>query len=231
MTDHNEAERLRNLADAVARLPQSVEPPVDQWPAIQQRIDEARVVALHGAASTRPGWFAKVAAGMRTPSFRFVASAAMLAVIVGGAYLAGRNAEPVVVRPLADVPSIRLAPPAITPSVPSLQPKSGTALAAPLRAVSTANSDRDRVLGAFDAYEDAARELTWSIDTRRSRLDPATLAVLDTCLKQIDKAIAEARAALGRNPHNDIVGDLLRSSYEQKLHLLKRTAEGPLRTL
>jgi hypothetical protein len=229
MTDYNESERV--LADAVARLPQSIEPPIDQWPAIQQRIDEARVVALHGTASTRPSWVAKVRSRMHTRSFRFVAAAAMLIAIVGGAYLAGRNAELVMVTPLADVPSIQVAPPAITPSVPPVQ-SNGSKPAAQVRAVSTAvNADRDRVLGAFDAYEDAARELTWSIDTRRSRLDPATLAVLDTCLNQIDKAIAEARTALGRNPHNNIVGDLLRSSYEQKLHLLKRTAEGPLRTL
>ncbi len=231
MTDHNEAERLQHLADAVARLPQSIEPPVDQWPAIQRRIDEARVVALHGTASARPSWFTRVGLGMRTPSVRFVAAAAVLTLTVGGAYFAGRNTEPRMVTPLADVPAIQPAAPAIAPSVTPLQSKSSSTPAARLRAVSTANSDRDRVLGAFDAYEDAARELTWSIDTRRSRLDPATLAVLDTCLKQIDKAIAEARSALGRNPHNDIVGDLLRSSYEQKLHLLKRTAEGPLRTL
>jgi hypothetical protein len=232
MTEHNEVKRLQDLADAVARLPQSIEPPIDQWPAIQRCIDEARVVVLPGAASARPGRFARIRLGMRGPSLRFVAAAAVLIVIVGGAYLAGRNAEPRMVTPLADVPSIRPAAPATVPSVPSFPPKSGSKPAAQLHAVSTAaNFDRDRVLGAFDAYEDAARELSWSIATRRSRLDPATLAVLDTCLKQIDKAIAEARAALGRNPRNDIIGDLLRSSYEQKLRLLKRTAEGPLRTL
>ncbi len=86
-------------------------------------------------------------------------------------------------------------------------------------------------MSAFDAYEDAARDLSSSLKARRSQLDPKTLAVLDTCMRQIDQAINEARAALGHNPGNEIVTDFLRSSYQQKLDLLKRTVEGPRRTL
>jgi hypothetical protein len=84
---------------------------------------------------------------------------------------------------------------------------------------------------AFNAYEDAARDLSWSLDARRSQLDPRTLAVVDTCLKEIDKAIREARAALGRNPGSGLLSDFLQSSYQQKLDLLKRAVEGPRRTL
>ena len=230
MTDHNESERRQRLADAVTRLPQSIEPPIDQWPAIERRIDEGRVVALPTAA--QPARFAKPGVTLRARPLPFLAAAGLLIVAMGGAYLAGRSSKQRMDNSLAGVPRAQVTAPGISESVAPSPVKTGGSPDARLRAVSSApNADRDRVLGAFDAYEDASRELSWSIETQRSRLDPGTLAVLDTCLKQIDKAIAEARAALGRNPHNRIVRDLLRSSYRQKLYLLKRAAEGPLRTL
>jgi len=51
--------------------------------------------------------------------------------------------------------------------------------------------------------------------------------VLDSCLRKIDAAIAEARAALRREPRNAVLTQLLTVSYRQKLDLLKRAADLP----
>ena len=56
-------------------------------------------------------------------------------------------------------------------------------------------------------------------------LDPATIATVERSLTTIDGAIAEARAALMRDPGNGTLSRLLASSYEQKVTLLRRASE------
>ncbi len=52
-----EAERVTPVLAGVARLPRSIEPPADLWPAISGRIGRAKVVdGRFGPAATRPWW-------------------------------------------------------------------------------------------------------------------------------------------------------------------------------
>jgi hypothetical protein len=223
--DRDEAERLKALLNATARLPRSIEPPVDQWPGIRGRIDDSRVVPIRAGVASQA---APTVVGRRRRTYLVAAAAVML--IAGGVYLT-RGAFYMSAPPLADTPAVAPAP-AVTPAPPPATASPQGAARPGVRSVSTRRTnDHAHVMSAFDAYEDAARDLSTSLNARRSQLDPKTLAVLDTCMKQIDKAINEARAALGRNPGNEIVTDFLRSSYRQKIDLLKRTVEGPRRTL
>ena len=82
-------------------------------------------------------------------------------------------------------------------------------VAAPLRVV-----DAD--------YAAAIRELNETLDERRSRLDPTTIAKVEASLHVIDLAIGEARRALAADPANVTLLDLLAANYERKLELLRR---------
>ena len=69
-----------------------------------------------------------------------------------------------------------------------------------------------------------------TLDERRATLDPATIAAVERSLTTIDEAIAEARAALARDPADATLTRLLASSYEQKVTLLRRASELPPRS-
>ena len=228
--DRDEADRLKALLGSAARLPRNIEPPVDQWPGIRARIDDARVVPIHANAAPQ----VRTPAVVRSRTQRYLVAAAAVIVIGGSVYLARSSfymsAAPSTAATTATRQTPVLASPA-SPAVADAAPSAGR-LGVRSRTVSSrATRDPAHVMSACDAYEDAARDLSSSLKARRSQLDPKTLAVLDTCMRQIDQAINEARAALGHNPGNEIVTDFLRSSYQQKLDLLKRTVEGPRRTL
>jgi len=111
-------------------------------------------------------------------------------------------------------------------------PDSGRTPIAPLapgpRIVPAAGASIGLVFARYDA---AAADLATELDVRRSKLDPHTVAVLDSCIRRIDAAIAEARGALRQDPRNAVVAELLTVSYRQKLDLLKRAADLPLATL
>jgi hypothetical protein len=219
MTDELDPERLRRLLDSVAALPRSIEPARDAWPAIRDRIEAQRVraIAPHGvgpmtARSRRIVWIA--------------AAAVVLIALSSGVTMLVLRQRPApevaaVARPSAQPASTEPAP-AIsqTPAVPQ-----ATALAAPR----VSQAARASVGEVFAHYDAAAEDLSHVLAESRSRLDPATVAVLDTCLTRIDQAIAEARTALGRDPRNAVLTELLTASYRQKLDLLKRVADLPLR--
>lgn len=79
-------------------------------------------------------------------------------------------------------------------------------------------------------YVLAASALEGTLAERRAALDPATVAIVERSLATIDTAIAEARAALARDPGNTDLTRLLASSYEQKVTLLRRASELAPRT-
>ncbi|MFN8669140.1 MAG: hypothetical protein U0164_18295 [Gemmatimonadaceae bacterium] len=60
---------------------------------------------------------------------------------------------------------------------------------------------------------------------QRSALSPATVAVVEHSLATIDSAIAEARAALIADPANQSLAELLSTTYQQKVELLRRATE------
>jgi anti-sigma factor RsiW len=79
---------------------------------------------------------------------------------------------------------------------------------------------------AIDAqYAAVASSLARALEERRSTLSPETRAVVTRNLAVIDQAIREARDALARDPGNRDLVDILSASYEQKVDLLRRTAE------
>src|SRR5690606_33253651 len=90
-------------------------------------------------------------------------------------------------------------------------------------------SDPPESLAEFAAVEAryvlATAALRQTLDERQGQLAPATIRTVERSLATIDTAIAEARAALVRDPSNAALSRLLASSYEQKVTLLRRASE------
>lgn len=245
MTDELDPESLRRLLDATAALPRSVEPESDAWPAVRDRIDALRVtpivpgrgdqLATHAAAGAADAVnYANAARpSRRWTSPRWLAAAAVLLVVLSSTvtWLVVRN-DPAALVAEVDPFAVRrtqLQAQQQQQSQTSELPQAGRR--AEPRATVTAVAAAPLSEGVFARYNVAATELAHALDARRSRLDPRTVAVLDSCLTRIDAAIAEARAALKEDPRNAVVSDLLTATYRQKLDLLKRAGDLPLRTI
>ncbi|MGQ0648008.1 MAG: zf-HC2 domain-containing protein [Gemmatimonadaceae bacterium] len=74
-------------------------------------------------------------------------------------------------------------------------------------------------------YLASVEELREQVEAQRDRLSPSTIAAVEQTLATIDVAIAEARAALLRDPANAALSELLASNYRQKVELLRRAAQ------
>lgn len=217
MTDNSDDEfdpiLLQRLRDAVKDLPREAAPAGDTWPAIRARIESARVRALQP--------------GVGTPkSFRFrqwhaIAVAATLFIAVTTLFTARRTTNSTSGSAVVQgrLPAVASTSPESTPSVPAPPvPVAVPRVLAPALAV------------VFARYDVATRELASDWQLRRERLDPSAVAVLDSCLRTINAAIAESRETLVQSPDNTTVAELLQVTYQQKLDLLKRAADLPQRT-
>lgn len=82
----------------------------------------------------------------------------------------------------------------------------------------------DRSLGV-PAYDSAVADLHRVLDAGRGRLKPETIRVLEENLAAIDRAIADARRALGADPESaPFLDNYLRQQMKRKLDLMKRAA-------
>lgn len=77
-------------------------------------------------------------------------------------------------------------------------------------------------------YSSAIEELESALDHGRTQLDTSTVRVLETNLRAINIAIADARQALSRDPDNQYLNRYLDQTMQRKVQLLRR-ATGILR--
>lgn len=203
--DHLELERLSDFLDEALSPEQqrTVEAHLAICPVCSER--RHRLESLVGAARTLPEeveppielWNsvrARIApAPSRTRQLWLLAAAAVVLVALSSGVTAILVRRPIVVVRPAPVPAVVAAR--------SLPPAA--------RAV-----DAD--------YAVAIRALNETLADNRNRLDPATVAKVEASLRVIDHAIDEARQALADDPSNLTLLDLLASSYERKVELLRR---------
>ena len=84
----------------------------------------------------------------------------------------------------------------------------------------------DPVLAAAERdYEAAANALLEALQQRRSQLQPETLAAVRTNLDVIDRALAEVRQALARNPSNPELNRMLVATHRKKVDVLRRVVK------
>lgn len=79
-------------------------------------------------------------------------------------------------------------------------------------------------------YDREIAKLRTIVKSRRARLDPATIAVLEQSIAVIDSAIAQSRAALIKDPASGFLATQLNHSLEKKVELLRTAAMLPART-
>ena len=73
-------------------------------------------------------------------------------------------------------------------------------------------------------YRRATAELEALLVSVRPQLAPETARLIDRNLAVLDAALDEARAALGEDPDNTTLTEMLLASYEKKLDLLRSAA-------
>jgi anti-sigma factor RsiW len=131
---------------------------------------------------------------------QLVAASVAFAVLTGGGvYAALRYWTPV-------------APPAPSPAVQAATP-------APGLAVIPAGAR------ASEVYREAIGDLERVLVEGRDRLDPATLRVIEDNLRIIDRAIAEARAAIAASPANGYLSARVADNMRRKLVILRTAAD------
>lgn len=195
------------LADARA-LPREVAPPRDLWDGIAARLQDRSPAARPEAASTPV-----IAVDFRPasrPAWRRwapMAAAAMVLVALSSgltAYLVRARAETQVAVVPVPVPT----------------------------AVDT------RPVSALAAFRPTEQEFIGTVETLqaqleagRPRLAPQTVATIEENLRIIDQAIAEARAALERDPANVDLPHMLSGVYRKKVELLQSAVQLQQRSL
>ncbi|MGI9076517.1 MAG: zf-HC2 domain-containing protein [Gemmatimonadaceae bacterium] len=84
--------------------------------------------------------------------------------------------------------------------------------------------------GYQTTYETEIGNLRAIVRERRAELDSAVVAEIERNLAIIDRAIAESRAALSRDPNSGFLNDHLMTSLHKKVELLRTVAMLPART-
>jgi len=196
----------RELRRGLAELPRSILPERDLLPGINAAIDTAEARSPRSQEWVKPPRSqnrtktpgADLRFGQRPiASLRHVLAAAALVLIAVTALVTA-----LLVRQLDRPALARAGPPA----------PGGSATNAVVR----------QVLAAEPSYRVASAELEAALAARRARLDPATVRLVEANLRVVERALAEARAALRRDPNNASLAELLRHAQEQKLALLRR---------
>ena len=99
----------------------------------------------------------------------------------------------------------------------------------PIAAVNVPSSSSPATLAEFTARENdyiaTVNALSTTIESAHVELAPETIEKLKESVRIIDAAILEARRALAQDPSNKALMEILSTSYNQKVDLLRRTAE------
>jgi hypothetical protein len=196
MTDPTEEQKMAELSALVRQLPRDIDPPADAWSSIKAEMQKGAPVASLDAVRRKPVLWQRPA---------FLAAAGLVLVAVSSfmtAAVMGWNDG------ITRVNRI----PAVTAASHAASHESG-----PTTLAEFASVEND--------YISTANQLSAVLESEKSTLSPATVAKLKESLRIIDAAIVEARRALAADPANRALIDMLNTSYNQKLDLLKRTTE------
>jgi len=195
----SELASLQELLASTALLSKSVLPDDDLWGELKASID-ARKVAVLPTAGSVPREPYSAQAGRRNRLWLAVAAVVLVAASSSITALVLRRTTQVAIVP----------PPVENPLPVGVGP-------APVlpRSFQVAEGQ----------YVSAIEELRIAVDAQRSQLNPETVRTVDRSLAVVDSAIAEAREALLADPNNRTLVDLLSTTYQRKLDLLRRTSE------
>ena len=210
---------LRAIAGEAAQLP-LLSPSRDLWAGIEARISTPLTLLDSAPARVR---------GTPQRQWQYaIAAAALVAVGAAATYLLavrpGATTSPVV-SVAAHAPSQR--PDSL--AAPSTSPTQASPVA-PAAATASNVSLRKKEMSATRVYDHEITLLDSLVHTRRESLDPKTVTIIEQNLKIIDKAIAESRAALAKDPKSPLLTNQLDNVLGSKVELLRTVAFLPTRS-
>lgn len=218
---------LASIRREAASLPELV-PSRDLWPGIEARI-QAPVITLDQPRVMRPA----SARGARRTWWLGAAAAALVAVTAGVTYYVTIQRAP--------TRTITAAAPATVRGPDTAAPAEGTEPAVELAAgTGRPMAERGtRAAGGTPVPSDVTQKSEYARDVaqlraivsqRRTEFDSTTIAVLEKNLELIDRAIAESRAALQRDPASEFLADQLARAMTKKVAILRTAALLPARS-
>ena len=206
---------LRAIAGEAAQLP-LLTPLRDLWAGIEARI-ATPVTRLEGARKSV----------RRVPRRHWqlaMAASALIAVSAGATSLITTHAA-ATGSPTVSVASTTAAPRMDTQPAPAPATAPATAPApAPAPNVKLAANTNRKNVSATRVYDREITLLDSVVRTRRESLDPKTVQIIEQNLKIIDRAIAESRAALAKDPKSPLLTNRLDNVLGSKVELLRTVA-------
>jgi hypothetical protein len=225
-----EAEAIRALLAEVAALPTGIAPPADLWQGIAPRLEPRAAGAAPAPEETKVIPFAPRRKKWQPPRWALQAAAAVVLVVgssvVTRTWMNGAADDRIATLPATGVTApVRGGTPADGGTLVSTP--GGRTDATP--AAQQGGSGQVTALAAFRPaereYQQAVDELARALETRRASLAPETVATLERNLAIIDAAIAESRAALVNDPNSRELTEMLSSTYDAKVQLLRRAVQ------
>jgi hypothetical protein len=214
---------LASIRREAASLPALV-PSRDLWPEIEARI-QAPVIMLDRSRAAR--------SALRSRWWLGAAAAGLVAVTASVTYYATTRVDPEPTTAAAN-PAVVRTPDTTQPeqtSEPTVEVASGPERSTAQRAArpfAGSPTPSDVTQGA--EYSRDVAQLRAIVTQRRSDLDSSTIAVLEKNLELIDRAIAESRAALQRDPASEFLADQLARAMTKKVAILRTAALLPARS-
>jgi hypothetical protein len=175
---------------SLRELPQAIEPAHDLWPGIEAQLGDLPLGAS-APSGERP-------ARRGAPRLRWLAAAAMLASVAVGVWI-GRSLLP-------GLPG-NGTPPLTAETRGAGEPPPG--LTAP-----------HGVYVSDPRYEHERAELVRTLQARLAALPPPARAKVSASLATIEKAKADLEQALGRDPSNALLQELLVNTYQDEMRVL-----------
>jgi len=185
----------RTRVRSLGELPQAIEPQRDLWPGIEARLDEIEAQAPSAVRAIRRRNSARL---------RWLAAAAMIASVAVGVWI-GRSLLPT---------------PGVAPAVPS-----AANAANEVSAATGAPTALDAAYVADPRYERQRAELLRSLQTRLASLPPASRAKVMASLETIHQAKEDLERALGKDPGNALLQELLINTYQDEMRVLTDVRE------
>ena len=192
------SEPTRSRITSLRDLPREIEPPRDLWQSIETRLEADAGADLQGARSRAPGISAAQAAWRRrSGGMRILAAAAVVAALAVGVWI-GRWALP----GGGAVPGSN---PGVAHNIQADMTHSPYML--------DARYNRDRAA------------LVSNLEAQLATLPPDTRAKVINDLTIIRNSMRDLQAALGRDPSNALLQELLVNSYQDEMRVLTAVQE------
>lgn len=212
---------IEAIAGTARALP-DLAPSRDLWQRIEKRIQPSviSIGASRPVAIMSRGWMAAAAAALVvvTSSVTYVATSKSVA-------------KRQVARPAVTAAApVRIAGATVDAETPPLasveeQAVSGGPAAPPVRLASRASSPAPAPASVGEmALALEIRRLQLVLSDRRSELEPATVTIVEQNLAIIDEAVAQARAALAKDPASGFLSGRLENALQKKVDLLRTVA-------